>query len=77
MILDQALIFADKQVVTAGVAATNIIDLGPMKGGSGINLIRDIGAGEPLWIILANSALAVAPSRCPRRDGPQKGSAAS
>lgn len=61
MVLDQALIFADKQVVTAGAAAANIIDLGPLKGGIGVNPVRDIGAGEPLWFYLASS-LDVAPA---------------
>jgi hypothetical protein len=62
MILDKELLFADKQAVTASAAAQNIIDLGPLIGGSGVNLIRDIGAGEPLWIFLSSGAQAVAPA---------------
>jgi Bbp16 len=61
MILDKELLFADKQAVTASAAAVNIIDLGPLTGGAGVNLIRDIGAGEPLWIFLSVGAQAVAP----------------
>lgn len=62
MMLDQQLMFADKQVVTATAAAQNIIDLGPLTGGSGVNLIRDIGAGEPLWIFLSTGATVPAPA---------------
>lgn len=62
MILDKELMFADKQAVTASAAAANIIDLGPLIGGSGINLVRDIGAGEPLWIFMSAGAQAVAPA---------------
>jgi hypothetical protein len=54
--------FADKVPVTATAAAPNIIDLGPLTGGSGVNLIRDIGAGEPLWIFLATGATPIAPA---------------
>lgn len=61
MILDQQLMFADNQVVTGAAAAPNIIDLGPLTGGIGINLIRDIGAGEPLWIFVAIGATDIAP----------------
>ena len=62
MILDKELLFADKQAVTASAAAQNIIDLGPLTGGTGVNLIRDIGAGEVLWIFLAAGPLAIAPA---------------
>lgn len=62
MILDQQLLFADKQAVTAAAAATNIIDLGPLKGGAGTNPVRDIGAGEPLWIFVAVGAQDIAPA---------------
>jgi Bbp16 len=62
MMLDQQLMFADKVPVTVTAAAPNIIDLGPLTGGSGVNLIRDIGAGEPLWIFLSSGAQAVLPT---------------
>jgi len=61
MILDQQLLFADKQVVTATAAATNDIDLGPFTGGTGVNPFRDIGAGEPIWLFCAIGATDIAP----------------
>lgn len=62
MMLDQQLMFADKTPVTVTAAAPNIIDLGPLIGGAGVNLIRDIGAGEPMWIFVSTGALAIAPA---------------
>lgn len=61
MVLDQQLLFADGQVVTASANATNDIDLGPLTGGIGVNPYRDIGAGEPIWLFCAIGALDLAP----------------
>ena len=62
MMLDQQLMFADKLAITATAAGTNIIDLGPLTGGSGVNPVRDIGAGEPLWLFLSTGAQAILPT---------------
>lgn len=62
MILDQQLLFADAQAVTATANAQNDIDLGPLTGGIGVNPIRDIGVGEPMWVFVAIGAQDVAPA---------------
>ncbi|MCC6315344.1 MAG: hypothetical protein IT337_15175 [Thermomicrobiales bacterium] len=55
MILDAFNQFSSDQAVTADAISENVIDLGPLGGG---NLLRDIGAGEPLYIsILVKTAL--------------------
>jgi hypothetical protein len=61
MVLDQALMFADGQVLTTSAMSQNIIDLGPLTGGTGVNPIRDIGTGECLWIFVSIGAQDVAP----------------
>ena len=48
MILDKTNEFSDGQTVTATAASTNVIDLNP----SASNLIQDIGAGEPVWLVV-------------------------
>lgn len=47
MLLDKALEFSNSQTVTATAVSTNDVDLGPLSGG---NTIRDIGAGEELYL---------------------------
>lgn len=48
MYLDAFAEFADSQAVTAS-AISNVMDLGPLGGSQ---LIRDIGLGEPIWLIV-------------------------
>ncbi|SOE49124.1 Bbp16 family capsid cement protein [Orrella dioscoreae] len=48
MILDKTNEFSDGQVVTATAISTNVIDLNP----SASNLEQDIGAGEPVWLVV-------------------------
>jgi hypothetical protein len=62
MILDQALMFADAQAITATAAGANDIDLGPLTGGAGVNPVRDIGTGEPLWVFVSIGAQDIAPA---------------
>lgn len=47
MIMDMQNLFSNEQAVTVDAISTNVIDLGPLSAG---NLIRDIGAGEPLYL---------------------------
>lgn len=55
MIRDRQNTFSNDQAITADAISTNVIDLGPLGGG---NTIRDIGAGEPLYLhILVKTAL--------------------
>ncbi|MDO9344837.1 MAG: hypothetical protein Q7T99_15265 [Pseudomonas sp.] len=49
MITDKLNIFSDGQDVTATAASTDVIDLGPLTGG---NTRRDIGAGEPIYLVV-------------------------
>ncbi len=57
MLLDSLLQFSDPQALTATAISENVIDLGPL-GGATANLIRDIGAGEPLHLsILVTTTL--------------------
>lgn len=48
MILDKTNEFSDGQTVTATAISTNVIDLNP----SGANDELDIGAGEPVWLVV-------------------------
>lgn len=48
MILDKTNEFSDGQAVTASAISTNVIDLNP----SGANNEVDIGAGEPVWLVV-------------------------
>lgn len=55
MLLDSYLQFSDPQAITVDAISENVIDLGPLGSntpGSGAqaNLLRDIGAGEPLHL---------------------------
>ncbi|MCU7218022.1 Bbp16 family capsid cement protein [Pseudomonas sp. VE 196-7] len=50
MITDKLNTFAAAQVVTASAPSTDVIDLGPLTGG---NTRRDIGAGQPLYLVVA------------------------
>lgn len=54
MIRDQLLMFSDAQVLTATAVSTNVIDLGPLGGAPSANLIRDIGAGEVMWLVISS-----------------------
>lgn len=45
------------QAVTASAASTDVLDLGPLTHG---NTRRDIGAGEPLYLVVAVLAAATA-----------------
>lgn len=49
MLLDKQNQFSNAQAVTAAAISANVIDLGPLSGG---NLIRDIGAGEELGVLI-------------------------
>lgn len=50
MITDKLNTFSAGQDVTATAASTDVIDLGPLSGG---NTRRDIGAGEPIYLVVA------------------------
>ncbi|WP_247842586.1 Bbp16 family capsid cement protein [Pseudomonas sp. MWU12-3103b] len=50
MITDKLNTFAAAQVVTATAPSTDVIDLGPLTHG---NTRRDIGAGEPIYLVVA------------------------
>lgn len=47
MIIDKLDLFSDLQAVTAS-AISDVRDLGPLSGNTG----RDLGAGEPLWLVI-------------------------
>jgi hypothetical protein len=53
MLLSKQTLLSDQQAVTASAASTNIIDLGaagtPVRGNA---LVRDIGAGQPVGILI-------------------------
>jgi hypothetical protein len=58
MLIDRQNAFSNDQAITATAISTNVIDLGPLGGVTPANLIRDIGAGEPLYLhILVTTAL--------------------
>jgi len=58
MLLDSLLQFSNAQALTASAISANVIDLGPLGGVTPANLIRDIGAGEPLHLsILVSTGL--------------------
>lgn len=48
MILDALMEFSDAQAVTATEISTNVMDLGPVTD----NTTRDIGTGEPLYLVV-------------------------
>jgi hypothetical protein len=48
MLLDSLLEFSDAQAVTSTAISTNVIDLGPVSP----NTTRDIGAGEPVYLVI-------------------------
>lgn len=49
MITDKQLTFSEAQAVTTSAASTNVVDLGPLTHG---NTVRDIGAGEPVYLVI-------------------------
>jgi hypothetical protein len=56
--MDRQNTFSNDQAITATAISTNVIDLGPLGGVTPANLIRDIGAGETLYLhILVTTAL--------------------
>jgi hypothetical protein len=58
MLMDLQNTFSNEQAVTADAISTNVIDLGPLGGTPTANTIRDIGAGEPLYLhILVTTTL--------------------
>lgn len=57
MITDKLNTFSTAQAVTATAASTDVIDLGPLTHG---NTIRDIGAGEPVYLYVSVGAAATA-----------------
>lgn len=57
MLIDRQNSFSNEQALTATAVSTNVIDLGPL-GGDTANTIRDIGAGETLYLhILVTTVL--------------------
>lgn len=48
MLTDALNTFSEGQAVTATAISANVIDLGPMGG----NAVRDIGTGEPKYVVL-------------------------
>lgn len=57
MITDRLNTFSNAQVVTATAASTDVLDLGPLTHG---NTRRDIGAGEPIYLVVAALTAAAA-----------------
>ncbi|APC23008.1 hypothetical protein BME99_20795 [Pseudomonas protegens] len=57
MITDKLNTFSEAQDVTATAASTDVIDLGPLTHG---NTRRDIGAGEPIYLVVATLVAAAA-----------------
>ena len=57
MITDKLNTFSNAQLVTVTAASTDVIDLGPLTHG---NTRRDIGAGEPIYLVVAMLAAATA-----------------
>ncbi|WP_312388579.1 Bbp16 family capsid cement protein [Stutzerimonas nitrititolerans] len=57
MITDKLNTFSAAQAVTATAASTDVIDLGPLTHG---NTRRDIGAGEPIHLVVAALTTATA-----------------
>lgn len=57
MITDKLNTFSNGQAVTATAASTDVIDLGPLTHG---NTRRDIGAGEPIYLVVAALTTATA-----------------
>lgn len=57
MIIDKLNIFSAAQAVTATAASTDVIDLGPLTHG---NTRRDIGAGEPIYLVVSVGTKATA-----------------
>lgn len=58
MIMDKQLEFSDAQAVTSTAISTNVVDLAPLGNGVGTNTLRDLGAGEPMWLIVRTLAAA-------------------
>lgn len=54
MILDALLEFSDAQAVTSTAISTNVIDLGPVTD----NVLRNIGTGEPVYLIVSTNTTA-------------------
>jgi hypothetical protein len=52
MILDKFLEFSDAQAVTSTALSTNVVDTAPLGNGVGTNTVRDIGAGEDVYLIV-------------------------
>lgn len=57
MITDKLNTFSNGQAVTATAASTDVLDLGPLTHG---NTRRDIGAGEPIYLVVATLVAATA-----------------
>ena len=57
MITDKLNTFSAAQDVTASAASTDVLDLGPLTHG---NTRRDIGAGEPIYLVVATLVAAAA-----------------
>lgn len=54
MILDTLLEFSDAQAVTATAISTNVVDLGPVTD----NVLRDIGTGEEVYLVVMTETAA-------------------
>lgn len=54
MILDAFNEFSDAQAVTSTAISTNVIDLGPVTD----NTLRDLGPGNPVWLIVKTNTTA-------------------
>lgn len=57
MITDKLNTFSNGQAVTVTAASTDVLDLGPLTHG---NTRRDIGAGEPIYLVVATLIAAAA-----------------
>lgn len=57
MLTDKLNTFSEEAAVTTTALLTNVIDLGPLSGG---NTVRDIGAGETLYLYILVTEAATA-----------------
>ena len=60
MYVDKQAEFSDSQVVTATAISTNVYDLSPVGNGVNSNLIRDIGGGEDVNLVIQVDTTATA-----------------
>lgn len=60
MYVDKQAEFSDSQAVTATAISTNVYDLAPIGNAVNSNLVRDIGVGEDVYLVVQTDAAATA-----------------